>query len=341
MTKQIFKSKKVKIIFIILISLIIAFSLLALVRAIYKNQKTQNVLYTVRNETYSNEISIAGVVSAAHEQTLQALSAGTVMAVYVKQGDVVKTGDVIIQLDDTTQQYNLARHDYDMESVKISGSKKELALKESERLSLLQKIAERKVTATFDGIIADIDVSVGDSLEAKDSVGTLVDTSYLIAEVEVAETDVSKLKIGQEVDFKFSACKETVKGYVTGWPAIGTVTSRGATVVKVQLRIDDYPETVLPNFSFSGSIKISPEETYTIIERYAVGRENGQAYVVKNKSSEKISVKVEKYHGDYVKIIEGNIEDGDVLIQQTQPRKSGTKRNTGNNPPVMPMGGMR
>ena len=72
MTKQIFKSKKVKIIFIILISLVIAFSLLALVRAIYKNQKTQNVLYTVRNETYSNEISIAGVVSAAHEQTLQA-----------------------------------------------------------------------------------------------------------------------------------------------------------------------------------------------------------------------------------------------------------------------------
>ena len=71
---------------------------------------TEKVTYTVREETYENAIDISGTVQAAQSQTLQALSDGTVIAVYVKQGDEVKKGDVILQLDDTTQRYNLEKH---------------------------------------------------------------------------------------------------------------------------------------------------------------------------------------------------------------------------------------
>ncbi len=322
--------KKAKIILIIIIAIVFIVCILTIVRSLVSSKKSsESTTYTVAQETYRNTISIAGVVSAAQEQTLQALSDGTVVAVYVEKGDHVKKGDVIIQLDDTTQQYNLAKHDYDMETTKISGSQKELALMETERLSLLQKIAERKVSATFDGIIADLDVSVGDSLEAKDSVGDLVDVSYLIADVEVAETDVAKLKEGQNVEFTFPAYDGTVQGYVVSWPAIGEVTSRGATIVNVRVRIDEYPKAILPNFSFSGNIQISPDETYTLVERYAVGRENGQAYVVKAKTNEKIYVKVEHYTGDFVKILEGDLTEGDVLEQQIVPRTSGFNRGRG------------
>lgn len=156
---------------------------------------------------------------------MQALGAGTVINVFVKKGDRLKKGDIIIQLDSTEQEYNIAKLDYDMAASKISGSKKELELQEKQRLSLLRKLEDRKVTATFDGIIADLDVSEGDSLEAKDSVGTLVNIDYLTADVEVSETDVPKLKIGQRVDFTFPAYNGTVQGYVVGWPAIGEVTS--------------------------------------------------------------------------------------------------------------------
>lgn len=324
--------KKAKIILIVIIAIVFILIGLTIVRLLVSSKKTAtNTTYTVTQETYRNTISIAGVVSAAQEQTLQALSDGTVVAVYVEKGDHVKKGDVIIQLDDTTQQYNLAKHDYDMETTKISGSQKELALMQTERLSLLQKIAERKVSATFDGIIADLDVSVGDSLEAKDSVGNLVDVSYLIADVEVAETDVAKLQEGQNVEFTFPAYDGKVYGYVVSWPAIGEVTSRGATIVNVRVRIDEYPKTILPNFSFSGNIQISPDETYTLVERYAVGRENGQAFVVKAKTNEKIYVKVVPYTGDFLKIVEvdGDLTEGDVLEQQTVPKTSGYNRGRG------------
>ena len=339
--KELFKSKKFKIGAGILAGIIVMIILLVIIRSVVASKKNADTTYTVKSEVYSNEISVSGVVSAAQEQTLQALSDGTVVKVYVKQGDKVKKGDVIIQMDDTTEQYNLAKHDYEMETTRISGSKKELQLMETERLSLVQKIAERKVTATFDGIIADIDVNVGDSLEAKDSVGTLVNTDYLLADVEVAETDVSKLKVGQKVECTFPAYDGTLEGYVVSWPAIGSVTSRGATVVEVRIRIDDYPEVVLPNFSFSGVIKISDDVNYLLVERYAVGHENGQAFVVKAKGNEKVEVKVIPYSGDYVRIVEGEVSEGDVLKQQITPKRSGSKRNQGKGGPEGPgeMGG--
>lgn len=336
-------NRKIKFLIIGIASVAAVVVILICVRKLVSSKNVSNLTYMVKNETLQNVISVSGVVSAAQEQTLQALSDGTVTNVYVKQGDEVKEGKVLIQLDDTTQQYNLAKHDYDMETVKINGSRRELALKQTERKSLVQKIAERKVIATFDGIIADIDVAVGDSLEAKDSVGTIVDISYLTADVEVAETDVSKLKIGQQVELKFPSYDGIVMGKVIGWPAIGEVTSRGATVVKVKIQIDEYPASILPNFSFSGKIKISPDEDILLVERYAVGRENKKAFVVKV-TGEKIDVEVVPYSSEYVKIVSGDVREGDVLLQQTTPKVSGTRRNMGpkNGMPGAPaMGGRK
>lgn len=336
-------NRKIKFLIIGIASVAAVVVILICVKKIVSSKNASNLTYMVKTETLQNVISVSGVVSAAQEQTLQALSDGTVTNVYVKQGDEVKKGKVLIQLDDTTQQYNLAKHDYDMETVRINGSRRELALKQTERKSLVQKIAERKVIATFDGIIADIDVAVGDSLEAKDSVGTIVDISYLTADVEVAETDVSKLKIGQQVELKFPSYDGIVMGKVIGWPAIGEVTSRGATVVKVKIQIDEYPASILPNFSFSGKIKISPDEDILLVERYAVGRENKTAFVVKA-TGEKIDVEVVPYSSEYVKIVSGDVREGDVLLQQTTPKISGTRRNMGpkNGMPGAPaMGGRK
>jgi multidrug efflux pump subunit AcrA (membrane-fusion protein) len=320
--------KALKAVLIIIAVLAVVTAALFLVRKSVAKAKTSNTTYTVKKETYENVIEISGVVSAAQSQTLKALSSGTVVGVYVKQGDSVKAGDVIIQLDDSTEKYNLAKHDYDMATTRITGSARQYELMQTQRTALVRKVEDRKVTATFDGIIADIDVAVGDYLEAKDTVGTLVDRSYLTAEVEVAETDVGKLEIGQTVEFTFSASSEKVKGYVVGWPAIGSVTSRGATVVNTTVRIDDYPEEILPNFSFSGKIKISPDENYVIVSRYAIGRENGQAFVELASGGERIPVKVTPYDKEYVKV-ESGLSGGEVLKAQSDSEKSGSQRRGG------------
>ena len=331
------KKKLIKILAISFGGLAVLAGGLILIKSLISSKNTENVTYTINKEVYENVIEISGTVAAAQEQTLQALSDGTVLAVYVQAGDKVKKGDVILQLDDTTEQYNLAKHDYDMATTRISGSERELKLMETQRLSLVQKIADRQVVATFDGVIADLDVAVGDSLEAKDTVGTLVNVDYLTAEVEIAEADVQKLQIGQKVSFTFSALSnETIEGYVTGWPAIGEVTSRGATVVNAKVRIDDYPEGILPNFSFTGKIELSPTEENLVVSRYAIAYDSdGQAYVQLAKTGETKNVSVQRYGSDYVKILEG-LNGGEILKQLTKPKSSGWNKNQGG--PGMPGG---
>lgn len=314
--------------------LVILSALLIILRFSLNKSSIDSTFYNVKSETYENCIEIAGTVSAAQEQTLQALSDGTVTGVYVKAGDHVKKGDLLIQLDDTTQLYNLEKHDYDMQITKANGSLKEYKLMQTQRLSLVQKVSDRKIIATFDGIIADLDVNVNDSLEAKDKVGTIVNIDYLTADVEIAETDVSKLKEGQKVSFTFPACKnKTIYGYVVSWPAIGEVTSRGATVVNAKVRIDEFPKDILPNFSFTGKIEIEAPVENLIVSRYAVAYENGKAYVELAKTNQKIQIEAVPYGKTNMKIISG-LKGGEILKAQSVPKASGWNRNKNN------MGGM-
>jgi len=295
------------------------------------SQKNTLGSYRVTRESKEDVIEIAGNIEAAESQELQALDDGSVVAVFVKEGDRVKKGDVILQLDDTTQRYNLANLDYSIEQKRVTGSQRELELLYVQRKSLVQKVNERKICATFDGIIVDLDVSTGDYLEAKDSIGTLVNLSYLTAEVEVAETDVAKLIAGQKVLFNFPAYPdEEIEGYLVGYPAIGEITSRGATVVNVVARIDEYPPEILPNYSFTGKIEISSPVDLLLVNRLAVAYDSGRAYVekitTKSGDSEKIFVELEPYGVDYVNILSG-LSEGDMVKQLSEGSISGRFRN--------------
>ena len=319
-------AKKQKIILGVVIGIVVVVAILNGARRIAeKSASSSQELYIVRKETYENVIEIAGTVAAAKSQTLESLNDGTVVGVYKKEGDSVKAGDLIVQLDDTEQQYNLANLDYEISVAKQNQTAGKIKLMETQRTSLVRKIEDRKIVATFDGIIAELDVDPGDYLEAKDEIGTLVNTSYLTADVEGAETDVAKLKVGQKVEFTFPAYDGTVEGYLVSYPAIGEVTSRGATIVNAKVRIDDVPEGVLPNFSFTGKIQITEPEQKLVVERYAIGHEKGTAFVEimsRDGKTTKVEVEVQPYGTDYVNILSG-LEGGEMLKAQSSASKSG------------------
>lgn len=313
------KSRVRNIIFII-IGLVVVGSVYAMVKNNSK-QTPQNVTYTVHSETVENIIEIAGTISAAQEQKLQAAGDGTVTGVYVAAGDTVKKGDILIRIDDTTQQYELEQQDYQIEQKRISGAQRDVEMLLKQRKVLEQKLEDRIIKANFDGIVAYLNVAEGDYLVAKDEVGTMIDRTYLKALVEVAETDSSKIKPGQKVMFSFPAYEDhKIEGYLVSSYAIATVTSRGASVVKAEVRIDNPPEQILPNYSFIGEIEISPPETILLVERQAIGYgEDGSPFAEKilpDGTTERVPVTVTAYGNAFVKIISG-LQDKDVLKQQS------------------------
>ncbi len=324
------QKSNIAVIFCVIAVLFALFAVLVVFMRHALKKSTALGTYTVTAETKEDVIEIAGNISAAKTQKLQALDDGRVTGVFVQESERVKKGQIILQLDDTAQRYNLANLDYSIEQKRVSGSQKELALLYVQRKSLVQKLKDRQIVATFDGVIVDLDVSEGDYIEAQDSIGSLVDLSYLKAEVEIAETDVAKLKAGQTVLFHFPAYSGDVEGYVVGYPAIGEITSRGATVVNAVARIDDYPREILPNYSFTGKIQISEPLDLLLVNRLAVGYEGGRAYVEKIISkaggTKKIFVTVEPYGTEYVQIISG-LSVGDSVKQLNAGAISGRFRN--------------
>lgn len=329
------KNKKRRVFFIISLLLILVgiTSFVFFLRSKNKGDSlAQKTEYQVREETFENVIEITGNVLAASSQDLTVAGSGTVTKVNVKKGDSVKKGQVIIELDASEQEYALAKHDYDMEQKRINGSRRELELMEKQRDVLVKKLEDRKIVAYFDGIIAQFSVAEGDYLEAKDIVGVIIDRSYMKAMVEVVEIDAQKLKLNQRVLFTFPAyANHVIEGYVVAYPSVGRITNRGATVVDAELRIDNPPNEILPNYSFTGKVEVAQAVTMTIVEREAIGRNGGKSFVEKilrDGSIEKTDVNVQAYGANFVQILSG-AQAGDVLKNQSSGISGALRGNSG------------
>ncbi len=89
--------KAVKIISTILIIGAVIAGVLFGLRFFLNKEDVDDVTYQVKKEIYENVIEVSGTVAAAQKQTLQALSAGTVLGVYGKAGDKGKKGKRILE----------------------------------------------------------------------------------------------------------------------------------------------------------------------------------------------------------------------------------------------------
>jgi multidrug efflux pump subunit AcrA (membrane-fusion protein) len=320
------KKKPSLIIGIIIAALLVGGTLFFFTR---KNQgKTgPETVFTVREELYRNVIEISGNIEAAQQQNLQAAGDGTVEAVYVKEGDRVKTGQLLFRLDDSQDRFNLANHDFQMDQERINGASARLALMEKQRAVLLKNIEKRRMEAGFNGIIGRLSLTQGAYAKAQDIFGYLIDRSYLKATVEVVETDASRIKIGQKAILNFPAYPDLrVEAVVVSYPAVGRITSRGATVLDTQIRIDNPPDEILPGYSFTGEIISGGDEQILLVESDAIGYENGKAYVerftrppVEGETDpgpvERISLELVPYSRNMVKIIAG-LKAGDRVKGQ-------------------------
>jgi multidrug efflux pump subunit AcrA (membrane-fusion protein) len=310
------------IIIAIIAILLIGGGVFVRLRVMRRGGSQADVVYTVREEIFRNVIEIAGNIEAAQQQNIQAAGDGTVEAVYVKEGDRVTEGQILFRLDDSQERYNLASHDFQMNQERISGASGRLALMNEQREVLLKNIENRRLEARFDGFIGKLTLAEGDYAKAQDIFGYLIDRSYLKATVEVVETDAARLAAGQKVALNFPAYPDLkVEGAVLSYPAVGRITSRGATVLDTQIRVNNPPKEILPGYSFTGEIIGGEPERILTVESAAVAYENGRAYVeritAEEEPPERVDVEVIPYGQNMIRILSG-VEGGDRLKAQAE-----------------------
>lgn len=275
----------------------------------------------VKKEISKNQIQISGYIEAAEEQKLQSPGEGIVSVVNIKEGDVVKKGQLLFSLDSTAQQVQLAKQAFAIEQERINGAARRIALMQQERSLLAKQVKDRSVFAKFDGIVAYLNLKEDQYAKAQDNFGTIINRSYLKTTVEVSESDAYRLAIGQKATLFFSALPGVeVEGKVTAFPAIARLNAqRGNTVLDTKIVVQNPPDSVLPGYSFYGSIIVGEDEELLICSKNAIRYEEGQPYADKmldDGKIEAIKLEISPYIQGFVRIVSG-LNEGDKLKDQT------------------------
>ncbi len=289
-------------------------------------------VYQVQAVTRSSAIDVTGHLEAVESEDIGFAASGKVARVYVKEGDRVRAGDLIAELDDSQQRYDLAGLDYKIEKAKISGSKSELELLELERQVKRVDLQQKKVWTTISGIVSKVDVREGEYVKAGETISPIarvIDLSALKSEVEIDELDVPSVKVGQKVVFHVDALPDLqVTGRVSLLPLEGRVTSEGIAVLDAEVQIDKPPKNLLPGYSFSAQIIAGEDERLLLLDEKALRKADGSTYVLllpaaPGLAPQRREVKTAAYEAGKARVLEGLAEGDRVLgaasAGQSQP----------------------
>lgn len=161
------------------------------------------------------EIIINGRTEESRRVTLRAATAGPIDSVPVKEGRMLKRGDIVTRLnvEDRTAllaeaealvkqreiEYKaasrLAKKGFRSDT-KLAESRAQLDAARARTKSMRIDISRTKIRAPFDGVLEDRYVETGDYVKVGDEIATIVDLDPVLAVGFVSERDITEVKVG-------------------------------------------------------------------------------------------------------------------------------------------------
>lgn len=225
-------------------------------------------------------VSASAVVVPAAEARLSFTSVGRVTIVNVEAGDMVKAGDVLIQLDTSIleakvreAEANLAFAETELKYlIRVIGCKGEGCVPSYKHIEVAENEVARaqalldsaravlasqsNLTAPFDGVVVSVDVSPAETVTPGQVVIVMGDLSHFrIETTDLSEVNVGRVKIGQDVDVYIKALNREMKGEVIDISRISS-TLGGDVVYKVTIELDSQPKGLLWGMSADAEILV-------------------------------------------------------------------------------------
>jgi len=174
------------------------------------------------------------------------------------------------------------------------------------------------IKAPFDGQIAALTVQKGDQLSASTIIASLI-TQQKIAVIPFNETDVAKVKTGQQVILTFDALPDlTLTGKVGEIDILGTVT-QGVVTYNVKIVFDTNNDSIKSGMSVNASIILDSRTDILMVDNSAVKSDNNGSYVQVldgQGQPQRKDVQVGLANDTSTEVISG-LNEGDTIITQT------------------------
>jgi HlyD family secretion protein len=246
--------KKKKIIIILGVVVVIAIVIVA--NVLKSGEKTWNVqAEEVEKSDITSVVTANGQIIPISDVQISAYVPAKIIRLPVEEGDTVKRGQLLVQLDDTEYRAAMNQAKAQLASAKASleqaqlvydrkkelferklSSKEEYDMAKTE-LDLAQarheqalasldqakyNLSKTTITSPMNGIVTSLNAEVGEivMIGTMNNPGTVImavsDMSEIEAEVEVDETDIAEVKVEQKTDIEIDAYPDTVfRGEVT------------------------------------------------------------------------------------------------------------------------------
>lgn len=186
--------------------------------------------------------SFVGNIQPSSEIDLIAKASDVIEKVYVKEGDAVKEGDLLAELDTDTLEYNIekaeknleiSRYKYDYELKNATSAQQRLLLMNTtgESLKISEMELDRlkdtrkdyKIYATADGVITYLNLTEGATVTAGMSVARISDLSNLEISIRIDEYSVLNAKEGLPVTIYVDSTGKTYSGSLAKIAKVATV----------------------------------------------------------------------------------------------------------------------
>jgi len=193
--------------------------------------KIVNVEFTtVKPQEFSHYIEVQGKVDGEDNVGVSPKSMGVVNEIFVKEGDAVKKGQVLAQIDDAvmrqslnevqtqldfaTSLYNKQKTLWDQKigsEVQYLNAKTNKEALERRKSTLIDQIDMSKIKSPINGTVEDIPIKIGQSVAPGLPVFKVINFSKINVFADVAEAYSAKIKKGDEVIVAFPDLQTEVK----------------------------------------------------------------------------------------------------------------------------------
>jgi RND family efflux transporter MFP subunit len=305
-------------------------------------------IHTVRNSALSSGPSITGSIQPERRADLRAEVPAIVLKVLKENGDAVRRGDMLVQLDDTAirdaltsaeaasraaaQAHEQAQRQFDrMKTLRTSGMASAQQLDDAEgrrngtqsdleaaktRVVLARQQMQRtEVRSPFDGVVTDRKVSPGDTAQIGKELLKVIDPNSMRFEAMVSSDHVGNVKAGQAVHFRVNGYgDQEFAGKVRRVNPAANATTRQVEVL-VDFVGEKQPK--LAGLYAEGRLETESRSSLTIPATAVVrDGDKASAFRVKDNKLQKVALAIaerDARSGDYV--VEGGLAEGDQVIR--------------------------
>lgn len=320
---------------------------------------SQDVTVAVGRGDVHATVSATGTISAVDTIQISSRVTGLIKKVYVKENETVKAGQVLIELDDSTARAQVNQYKAQMDNYATTYARSK-RLTEAGGQSVSQLDTDRTnwqvaqetynnykaqldyyvITSPIEGVIVGKPTPAGETIvqgiSSAQVIMNVADMSKMQIKVSVDETDVGRMKLGQQVNFTVdSYADKTFTGKVSLVSRSAT-TSSNVVYYPVYVDVDKSEGLLFPTMTARTTIHVGESKNVLVVPASAVKEEKGKKYVqVKiNGKNQNVTVETGLSDDENVEITSGLKAGDQVVLPGAAPSSGTTKKDEGPPPSI-------